>query len=175
MIETVKRVVAVVTMLALIAEPGSCGKQSSSGLDKRKPEVPAVGAPGAPMKVFPCQHSPQALIVQLYTFQPEPLQFRLSAFDAEGKPLIGNQGEPMANHQDTIVTRFPDGELTHAVYELPLCYKTQVSGYVKVDGGKTVKLGVRFFVLLPNMQRDEIPQSQHGQGRVSVSFVWPFK
>lgn len=156
---------ALVSML-LVDAPASCD-------EKPKPEVPAVGAPGAPMKVFPCKHSPHALIVQLWTYQPEPLQFRLDAFDEEGVPLVGNQGEPMVNHQDTIVTRHADGELAHAVYEVPLCYQKSVSGYVKVDGGKTVKMGVRFFDLQPSMKRTEVPMAQTGQGRVSVTYVMP--
>lgn len=170
-----QRVLAVTLGVAVVLSGAAkCERQDAgSGKSGDRPTRPqAVGAPGAPMKIFPCQHSPHALIVQLWTYQPEPLRFRLDAFDEEGIPLVGNQGEPMANHVDTVVTHFAEGGVGsgHAVYELPLCFVKQVSGYVRLDGGAKVKMGVRFYVLTPDMRRSEVPQMQSGQGVVSVTY-----
>ena len=137
------RIVALLTVLVL----GSAAK-----CEERGPDV--VPGEGPDDKVT---------ILQVWTYEPEPLKLRLSVHNAEGKPLVGNKGIPLDNYQTEVVTKVRrDGAA--ATWEFELYSPGEISGSVKVELGKAVKGGCKLFSRDKAGRRTSLGQDQNGQG-----------
>jgi hypothetical protein len=104
-------------------------------------------------------------IVQLWTYEPEPIKIRLTVHNGEGIPLLSNKGEPLDNYVTTVATGFDAVAPGHAaIWEMDLYHPGSVSGSLKADLYKGVKGGCRFFSRDKAGKRTSLGQDQTGQG-----------
>lgn len=122
--------------------------------------------------VFPGCESPgdKVVIMQLWTYEPEPLRIRLSIVNGEGVPIVGNKGQNLGNYETEVNTRI-EREGGAAVWELELCYPGTLTGSVKIDLAKGVKVGCKFFRRDETGRRTSLPYDQDGQGPRSTC-IW---
>lgn len=102
-------------------------------------------------------------ILQIWTYEEEPLKLRLSVHNTEGKPLVGNKGVPLDNYSTEVVTKIPRKGAA-AVWEVELYSPKGISGSVKVELGKAVKGGCKLFSRDKSGRRTSLGQDQKGQG-----------
>jgi hypothetical protein len=121
---------------------------------------------GGPDVVPGEEEGDQVTIIQLWTYEPEPLRIRLSVHNGKGAPLLNNKGVPLDNYVTTVSTSLDivkPGEA--AAWELPLFHPGLIAGSIKLDLAKGVKGGCRFFSEKPvGHNRKSLGQDQTGQG-----------
>ena len=85
-------------------------------------------------------------ILQIWTYEPEPLQIRLSVHNAEGIALVGDKGIPLDNYVTTVGTSLDDVKPGQAaIWEFPMFHPNAINGSVKIDVAKGVKGGCKLF------------------------------
>jgi hypothetical protein len=158
-------VASLAVTIALATTPGGCDPH---------PVTPDGGLPRDP--------TDKTLVLSIWTDHEEPFTYRLGVFNEHDKPLVGDQGQNLANYTETVMTTFDGVPIGHpAVWEVAFDYKGAIHGNIKIDIRPGVKVGCELFsvpplvpgkeqksrVLLPHM-------SQTGKGpRFTCSFVGP--
>lgn len=104
-------------------------------------------------------------IIQLWTYEPEPIKIRLTVHNGEGVALLSNKGEPLDNYVTTVATSLDNvAPGKAAAWELELYHPGSISGSLKADLAKGVKGGCRFFSRDKAGVLTSLGQDQTGQG-----------